>query len=329
MDLHSPLTRELINKLMCGNFMTVNGNNLEEKDTGYLLAITYIQSQSSSINKVFYTAIGESIDVANGSDNTRIFRRNIMADLINSIKEAKKLNKPTATLFVTSRGGIKSHDFCMTVNTDIFDNDGIIKNGKKLNSTNCIIFDSSEAFLNFTEFENAREQLCETLQISVDEIKKCSFYNHKDIFDQVGSRCSDYAAEAYILLNDNNSEFKNINIEEINKNKFKFYLKISENMNNRYDTYIKMSADKVKLSNKRDDWDIQRNRDYKKQIEQDIYHINAKISEHKQLIRQNPLAGATIVNIQEGDVTGQRPRPITLHGEVKIKQPKRERSNCF
>ena len=130
MDLHSPLTRELINELMCGNFMTVNGNNLEEKDTGYLLAITYIQSQSSSINKVFYTAIGESIDVANGSDNTRIFRRNIMADLINSIKEAKKLNKPTTTLFVTSRGGIKSHDFCVTVNTDIFDNDGIIKNVK-------------------------------------------------------------------------------------------------------------------------------------------------------------------------------------------------------
>ena len=100
-------------------------------------------------------------------------------------------------------------------------------------------------------------------------------------------------------------------------------------MNNRYDTYIKMSADKVKLSNKRDDWDIRRNRDYKKQIEQDIYHINAKISEHKQLIRQNPLAGVTIVNIQEGDVTGEKPRPITLHGEVKIKQSKREKSNCF
>lgn len=53
----------------------------------------------------------------------------------------------------------------------------------------------------------------------------------------------------------NNSEFKNINIEEINKNKFKFYLKISENMNNRYDTYKKMSVDKVKLSNNKYDLD--------------------------------------------------------------------------
>ena len=64
---------------------------------------------------------------------------------------------------------------------------------------------------------------------------------------------------------------------------------------------------------------IQRNREYRKQIEQDIYHINAKISEHKQLIHQTPLAGAIIVNIQEGDDPGRRPISITLHGEVKIK----------
>ena len=38
-------------------------------------------------------------------------------------------------------------------------------------------------------------------------------------------------------------------------NYVKLYLKISENMNNRYDTYIKMSVDKVKLSNNKYDLD--------------------------------------------------------------------------
>lgn len=282
LDLHSRQAKELITELMLDSFMTFNSLNLEGEGTGHVLAAAYIQMGLPDLSGIFYTVIGNSVDIATSLDNTCNSRRNIMGDLINSVKKAKKLVKPTATLFVTSRDGAESHDFCMTVTTDIFNNEGIIEG--ELNSKNCIIFDSSNAFFDNNRFEAAREQLCSSFLINVDELKKCSFYDRQDVFGQIGPRCSDYAAEAYILLNDDRSEFRNMNVANLNENKLKFYSKIAENMNNRYKIYIKIARDKVKRSEERGNWDISIANGQKEQIKQDITHLESELerqSNHK------------------------------------------------
>lgn len=297
LDLHSTQAKELINELMLDSFMTFNSQNPEGEGTGHVLAAVYIQIGLHDLSGIFYTVIGNSVDTATGLDNTYNSRRNIMEDLINSVKKAKELVKPTATLFVTSRDGAESHDFCMTVATDIFNDEGIIE--EKLNSKNCIIFDSSNAFFDNNRFEAAREQLCSSFQISVDKLKKCSFYDRQDIFGQIGPRCSDYAAEAYILLNDDKSEFRNMNIANLNENKLKFYSKIAENMNNRYEIYIKIARYKAKCSGKKDDWYIQTANKQKEQIEQDIRHLKSELERQPEPAKSKVLATLSVVKAYE------------------------------
>lgn len=320
LDLHSPQAKEFIDELMLDAFMTYDDKGREDREdkgtgTGHVLAATYIQSKLSNSSKVFYTAIVRS-ETVKGHDNTYNFRRNIMADLINSVKKAKELKKSTATLFITSRGGQESHDFCMTVNTDIFGENGIIKDGKKLSSENCIIFDSSEAFLKNSEFEDARQQLCNSFLITADELKKCSFYNDQSVFGQVGSRCSDYAAEAYILLNDDNSDFrkniniasdsgKDINIADLNKNKLQFYTAIAKNMNNRYKKYIETARNIPRQNNRRKNWNINATAGQKLQVEQDVSHLEASQQQ------RNPLAGVIVGEIQKGETPGERRQRTT------------------
>lgn len=87
LDLHSPQANEFIDELMLDAFMTYDNKDPEGTGTGHVLAATYIQSKLSDSNGIFYTAIGKS-ETVNRHDNTYNFWRNIMADLINSVKKA-------------------------------------------------------------------------------------------------------------------------------------------------------------------------------------------------------------------------------------------------